>query len=29
MAPWRRVMGQLSGAGFKRLALVTEVEQGS
>ena len=24
-----RVMGQLSGAGFKRLALVTEVEQGS
>jgi biopolymer transport protein TolR len=23
-----RVMGQLSGAGFKRLALVTEVEQG-
>ena len=24
-----RVMGQLSAAGFKRLALVTEVEQGS
>jgi len=24
-----KVMGQLSGAGFKRLALVTEVEQGS
>ena len=24
-----RIMGQLSGAGFKRLALVTEVEQGS
>ena len=24
-----RVMGQLSGAGFKRLALVTEVEQGN
>lgn len=24
-----RVMGQLSGAGFKRLALVTEVEQGT
>ena len=24
-----RVMGRLSGAGFKRLALVTEVEQGS
>ncbi len=24
-----RVMGLLSGAGFKRLALVTEVEQGS
>jgi biopolymer transport protein TolR len=24
-----RVMGQLSGAGFKRLALVTEVDQGS
>src|SRR3954454_22056964 len=24
-----RVMGQLSGAGFKRLAVVTEVEQGS
>jgi biopolymer transport protein TolR len=24
-----RVMGQLSGAGFKRLALVTEVERGS
>jgi biopolymer transport protein TolR len=24
-----RVMGQLSGAGFKRLALVTESEQGS
>ena len=24
-----RVMGQLSGAGFKRLALVTEIEQGS
>src|SRR6476620_8525422 len=24
-----RVMGQLSGAGFKRLGLVTEVEQGS
>ena len=24
-----RVMGQLSSAGFKRLALVTEVEQGS
>ena len=24
-----RVMGQLSGAGFKRLALVTEAEQGS
>jgi biopolymer transport protein TolR len=24
-----RVMGKLSGAGFKRLALVTEVEQGS
>jgi biopolymer transport protein TolR len=24
-----RVMGQLSGAGFKRLALVTELEQGS
>src|ERR1700729_1913813 len=24
-----RVMGQLSGAGFKRLALVTEVEQGA
>jgi biopolymer transport protein TolR len=24
-----RVMGQLSGAGFKHLALVTEVEQGS
>src|ERR1700694_2217491 len=24
-----RVMGQLSGDGFKRLALVTEVEQGS
>ena len=24
-----RVMGQLSNAGFKRLALVTEVEQGS
>ena len=24
-----RVMGQLSGAGFKRLALVTETEQGS
>jgi biopolymer transport protein TolR len=24
-----RVMGQLSGAGFKRLAMVTEVEQGS
>ena len=23
-----RVMGRLSGAGFKRLALVTEVEQG-
>ena len=23
-----RVMGQLSGAGFKRLALVTEVDQG-
>ena len=24
-----KVMGQLSGAGFKRLALVTEVDQGS
>jgi biopolymer transport protein TolR len=24
-----RVMGQLSGAGFKKLALVTEVDQGS
>ena len=24
-----KIMGQLSGAGFKRLALVTEVEQGS
>lgn len=24
-----KVMGQLSGAGFKRLALVTEVEQGN
>ena len=24
-----KVMGQLSGAGFKRLALVTEIEQGS
>jgi biopolymer transport protein TolR len=24
-----RVMGQLSGAGFKRLALVTEVDQGT
>jgi biopolymer transport protein TolR len=24
-----KVMGQLSGAGFKRLALVTEVEQGT
>ncbi len=24
-----RVMGQLSGAGFKRIALVTEVEQGT
>ena len=24
-----KVMGQLAGAGFKRLALVTEVEQGS
>jgi biopolymer transport protein TolR len=24
-----RVMGQLSGAGFKRLALVTEMDQGS
>lgn len=24
-----RVMGQLSGAGFRRIALVTEVEQGS
>jgi len=24
-----RVMGQLSGAGFKRLALVTEAEQGN
>ncbi|GAB1718153.1 MAG: Cell division and transport-associated protein TolR [Nitrobacter sp.] len=24
-----RVMGKLSGAGFKRLALVTEVDQGS
>ena len=24
-----KVMGRLSGAGFKRLALVTEVEQGS
>jgi biopolymer transport protein TolR len=24
-----RVMGRLSGAWFKRLALVTEVEQGS
>jgi biopolymer transport protein TolR len=24
-----RVMGQLSGAGYKRLALVTEVEQGN
>jgi biopolymer transport protein TolR len=24
-----KVMGQLSGAGFKKLALVTEVDQGS
>ncbi|MGA7810324.1 ExbD/TolR family protein, partial [Bradyrhizobium sp.] len=24
-----RVMGQLSGAGYKKLALVTEVDQGS
>jgi len=24
-----KVMGQLSGAGFKRLALVTEVDQGT
>jgi len=24
-----KVMGLLSGAGFKKLALVTEVEQGS
>ena len=27
--PVAKIMGQLSGAGFKRLALVTEVEQGS
>jgi biopolymer transport protein TolR len=24
-----KVMGQLSGAGFKKLALVTEADQGS
>ena len=24
-----KVMGRLSGAGFRRLALVTEVDQGS